>query len=672
MSNSAEPEVSSHSNVVTFNDNSNTITGITYVPNSLVISDGQPSTVPPSIEKNGNTFKITLDAGRHKTTPVADKFNELSGGKQNEYAPEGDSGVPAQLNFFFEIQIAFSSGGLSTFAYVYVGQGSFGSTNNWWIGGKAISKVDTPQLVYTLGNKLFTLPLSGDQDTFNLAQANVRPVSPIKNVFVLMLENHSFDNMFAMSGIPGIIAATTENSNYFQEPFYVQDGAPTSMPTDPGHEFTDVVTQLCGMGSSYTSGTVYPQINNYGFAGNYATTTSEGPAPPLSEVGDIMACFDTPNQLPIIYQLAKQFAICDQWFSSLPGPTWPNRFFVHGASSSGLDHSPTKTEMFEWESVSGFTYPHGSIYDALNAAKIPFGLFIDTEGPALGSVPQVSALQNIFMTDVKSLNDFVSDLQGGNYPYEYTFIEPNYGDVSSTYEGGSSQHPMDGVARGEQLIQTVYEAIRNSNIWEQSLLIITYDEHGGFYDHFAPPGGEQQDVYAPNDGSSNKYNEYGFTFEQLGVRVPAVIVSPWIQTQVDHTRYDHSSVLATVEILFGLNALTQRDGTANNLAGLISSTLRTDCPTTLGRPASEPARPAVTATQRAILDQQPLPDQGNLIGFLAIAAKAEQEMSAGMPADRAAVLANVQAIQTRGEARAYIESVVARANAARARGRTRR
>ena len=95
---------------------------------------------------------------------------------------------------------------------------------------------------------------------------------------------------------------------------------------------------------------------------------TEGPLPQPGQVHDVMACFNTPIQLPIIYQLASQFALCDQWFSSLPGPTWPNRFFVHGASSAGLDHSPSTEEIIEWETVLGFTYPHGSIYRA-KAAK---------------------------------------------------------------------------------------------------------------------------------------------------------------------------------------------------------------------------------------------------------------------------------------------------------------
>ncbi len=155
-------------------------------------------------------------------------------------------------------------------------------------------------------------------------------MADIMHVFVLMLENHSFDNIFAMSRIPGIKAATAADQNSYKgQDYTVQDGAPVSMPTDPGHEFLDVFEQLAGPGAVFNPNQQYaPEISRSGFVSNYATTTTEGKAPQLADYGKIMACFDTPKQLSVIYQLALEFAICDQWFSSLPGPTWPNRFFV--------------------------------------------------------------------------------------------------------------------------------------------------------------------------------------------------------------------------------------------------------------------------------------------------------------------------------------------------------
>jgi phospholipase C len=488
-------------------------------------------------------------------------------------------------------------------------------------------------------------------------------VAPVSHVFVLMLENHSFDNIFAFSGIPGIRAATSSNCNSYSGANYcVHSPAPSSMPSDPGHEFADVLEQLAGVSASYPPGGPYPPIDNSGFAANYVTSTTEGPAPPAADIGDIMACFDTPTELPVIYQLATEFALCDQWFASLPGPTWPNRFFVHGASSAGLDHSPSTDEILEWETVDGFRYPHGSIYDALNRANISWGLYHDVSGPIAGSLAQVSSIHNISIFDVSSLSDFQSALHG-DYPHRYTFIEPNYGDVTGTYEGGSSQHPMDGMARGEALIKKVYEAIRNSPIWNSSLLVVTYDEHGGFYDYYAPGA-----ALPPNDGSSSTYNQSGFNFAQYGVRVPAVIVSPWIaKGQVDHTVYDHSSVAATLEALFGFSALTARDASANNALHLLSSKFRTDCPKTLNNPAAVRAMPLLKREEQISRDAEAVPRRGNLPPFLATALKIDLELSSGDPAERAAIIANFRTVQTRGQARAYIATVLTRAAIAKSR-----
>src|SRR5271166_2352450 len=153
-----------------------------------------------------------------------------------------------------------------------------------------------------------------------------RPGPKLTNVFVLMLENHSFDNIFAMSGIPGINVTTVKDFNFaYGKKYFVQHDAPSCMTTDPGHEFEDVLEQLCGCDAVHSyEGGAYPPVTNSGFASNYATSTSESTGlPEKSHIGDVMSCFDTRKQLPVIQQLACEFAICDQWFSSIPGPTWP-------------------------------------------------------------------------------------------------------------------------------------------------------------------------------------------------------------------------------------------------------------------------------------------------------------------------------------------------------------
>lgn len=655
------------SNVVTINDLSNAISSISYVSGSLVITDGQPSQTPPTISFSDGTFTITLEAGREKSTPVADAFNSNCGNDSaKEYAPFGGGETPEELNFMFAVVIQFSIGAAVT---VYLGQGHAAARNNWWIGGSAIFSLDTPRLECSINNLVYTYELSGSHDSFDLQFKDTRPVSAIQNVFVLMLENHSFDNMLALSGIPGIYAATTSDSNsYNGTPYNVQGNPPLNMPTDPGHEFDDVLEQLAGPGSTYVSGQAYPTIYNSGFVANYATTTTEGPVAPAADICDIMKCFDTKDQLPALYQLATEYVVCDQWFSSLPGPTWPNRFFLHAASSSGLDHTPSGGEIFDWvfkDFSNGFKFSNGSIFDEMTAKGITWGLYHDTNGPIGGRVPLVAAIEGIYVADVNDLETFESDVTSSDYPYQYTFIEPNYGDaLNGTYENGSSQHPMDSVANGEALILKVYETLRSSPLWSSSLLIITYDEHGGFYDHW-PPG---QAVPPSKEDQSSKYNESGFTFGQYGVRVPAVIVSPLLASNVDHTVYDHSSVLKTLEWLFGLSPLTGRDAAANVIQGVqTANVLRTDCPVKLKPPAPRPEkRPLLTAEEQAALDLEPIPDRSNLMGFLGILFKEDVHLAA-TPQERAAAAARFQGLKTRGDARVYMNEIMAKVQVEKAR-----
>ena len=534
----------------------------------------------------------------------------------------------------------------------------------------------------------------------------------IRNVFVLMLENHSFDNIFAMSGIQGINAATVQDSNcYCGETYQVQECAPPYMTTDPGHEFKDVLEQLCGADAAdkYHGG-AYPCVNNSGFASSYATSISEDTGSPASDhIGDIMACFDTRNQLPVIHQLACEFAICDNWYSSLPGPTWPNRFFVHGASSAGWTDSPHLKDEITWESIHGFRFSNGSIFEALRNAGHEWRLYNDDKnqfsddasGPEFGGwISQVASLHGISQLDLHSIDHFAADLNKTaagvpTYTYPYTFIEPNFGRSffspqphhkgsafkGPTYKGGSSQHPEDDPSGGEGLIKAVYEAIRNSPVWNTSLLVIVYDEHGGFYDHVKPCS-----AIPPGDSipaGQVTRNALGFDFTQYGVRVPAVIVSPLIpRTTVDHTLYDHSSILATLESLLGMNALTNRDGCANDLRHLLTiTTPREDCPKTLVSPVTAAAHRGIVEKEliagithlieeavdkvETVIDEllgtvqdEPLPDSGNIIGFLHILLKTELEcrlLNGEDDAEHARIIEKFKQIDTKHKAHAYVK-----------------
>ena len=534
---------------------------------------------------------------------------------------------------------------------------------------------------------------------------------PITNVFVLMLENHSFDHIFAMSGIDGIRVATSADCNSWTAPgpttmsACVNGEAPWTMTTDPGHEFADVVEQVCGVKPccppGYTgpsdlcnddkdcySGGKYPAVDMSGFCANYATSRSEGTGTPTADhVGDIMACFETPKWLPVIDRLANEFAICDAWFSSMPGPTWPNRFFMHGASSAGVAQSPNTTDEIAWETFFGFTYENGSIFDALNDADHGWRIYQDKDNDFSdcpspwyqgGWISQAASLKGLSLLDIHSFRKFAGDLNecksDGSPAYTdvpYTFIEPNFGasflakqrdadgkpiDKGPTYRGGSSQHPEDDPSGWEGLIKAVYETIRASPVWESSLLFVVYDEHGGFFDH-VPPG----PAMPPGDKvpkGHEKLNEWNFDFAQYGVRVPAVVVSPLIpKNTVSQTVYDHSSILATVERLLGLDPLTERDRAANDVRHLLSlDTPRTDCPLQLPAPVRRPA-----TDSRAALpgDDDAITGPSNMTGFLHVLLKTELELAGDDHAAHEKIVSRFREITTNTEAQRYLLEVSA-------------
>jgi phospholipase C len=486
----------------------------------------------------------------------------------------------------------------------------------------------------------------------------------IEHVYVLMLENRSFDHMLGFSNITGTDAETGDvtgidgltgsESNTFNGITYkVTRGADNRMPIDPDHEFPDIVHQLCGPTAVYPPGGAYPPIDNSGFVASYVASGGQDPA-------EVMKCY-TPEQLPVLHALAREFAVCDNWHASLPGPTWPNRMFVHAASAGGLDHSPTVAEIANWEGIKGFPFPKGNIFDSLKSAGIRRRLYGGDD------FPMVAALQGIRLDDIRHYSLFANDLQQPGYRDQYIFIEPSY-DVLNNYKNGSSQHPLGDVTKGEALIKATYEAIRNSPVWNTSVLIVIWDEHGGFYDHAAPPAAP-----SPADGAPARYNQNDFTFEQYGPRVPAVVISPLIpKNVVDHRVYDHASVPATLENLFGLSALTARDANANRVDALCTlDTARGDAPTALPSPAASIVAPTAAlaapspnlATAAVAAPNQPV-NQGNLPAVVHSAL--QQDLALSPPEARTAIVARVAHMVNRADALQYMSEVQQKLRSVRA------
>ncbi len=474
----------------------------------------------------------------------------------------------------------------------------------------------------------------------------------IDHVFVLMLENRSFDHMLGFSGIEGVDASSGSptavnglDGSQFNEAddqrYGATSPAPFVMDFDPGHGFADVLEQLAGVGSVYTPGGKYPMCVNSGFAANARASLPSGAA---TSPGVVLAAYSAA-QLPVINTLAREFAVCDGWYSSLPGPTWPNRMFVHAATSGGLDDSPTTLQSLE-ALLSGYRFANGTVYDLLEKKGIPWSI---VEGDAL---PQTLSLGGMVGRALDgrfiSLATFLSRIADPAFSDAYTFIEPNYGHVLAdgrNFKCGNSQHPLDDVTRGEQLVKTIYEAVRNSPHWSQTLMILMYDEHGGFYDHMPPPA-----ATAPGDEAIAGLNRHGFSFEQLGVRIPAVIISPYVERgTIDHSVYDHASVPATLSALFSLPSLTDRDKSAGTLGHLLTrSKPRDDAPARLPAPApsgvpdcEDPLAGQLAGDAETALGRLEGPLEPTLTGFMHVAVARQLQLEAAVDRDVDAAIGRI-------------------------------
>lgn len=484
--------------------------------------------------------------------------------------------------------------------------------------------------------------------------------SKIKHVFVLMLENRSFDHMLGFSGITGTDVATgqptsidglngSESNSYNGVAYTVQRGAPDRAEHDPSHSFPGVLEQLCGEGAAYVSGQPYPAINNSGFVSVYAKSHPELP-------DGAMRCF-TPEQVPVITALAREFVVCDRWFSSMPGPTEPNRFFVHAATAGFFDNAPSSKEYAEAFSSpwSGIAFEHGTIFDRLDEAGVKWRIYGDD------SFPNVALLKGVSRTfDIDEFEDFREDVASPSYNASYTFIEPSY-DPFDEYEGGNSQHPLGSVKSGEMIIKRTYEALRASPIWNDSMLIITYDEHGGFYDHVAPPS-------ARRTGSTGR--KFGFTFDQLGPRVPAIVISPRIpRNMIDHRTYEHSTIVATVIRLFGLKELTARSSFTSDLKPLATlDEPRSDAPMTLPDPMGAALARVVEVPFEAKTAKEPdraIDDDPTGRIAATLASGLAQHLEVTPPFEHATIIARVDALRTRAEALEYLKEVHVLVKAAR-------
>jgi phospholipase C len=445
-----------------------------------------------------------------------------------------------------------------------------------------------------------------------LAQlASPSRLSKIDHFVVLMLENRSFDSMLGMLGryyekpemLDGLTGSES-NPDSGGQAIKVTNVHGTAddlaiPPINPPEKWMDINEQLFGVQTLEPPSTP-PTMN--GFVKSYLRYST------LLEPRDASHAmnFFTPQQVPVLSRLALEFAVSDRWFASAPCETWPNRYFLHtGTAKDAVNPSATGYEDNRYEYSAAPLFASGSWWSWLTSWLAVLIPYFEPETLAFSSPTIFARLDNANLTspwklyysdflqastirDVVSqmareshfwatkrivhFDQFLVDCKNGTLP-SYSVIEPAY-----FLAPKNDQHPPKSVEPGEELIAAVYNALRTGPQaqWLSTMLIITYDEHGGTYDHVPPPA-----ALPPDSIKTTPFN-----FDRYGVRVPAVIVSPYIRPRTvlrpppgAQYPFDHTSILSTLRKRFSLGGpLTKRDEVAPDLEAVLNF----DQPTNLG------------------------------------------------------------------------------------------
>ena len=372
----------------------------------------------------------------------------------------------------------------------------------------------------------------------------------IKHLVVVMMENRSFDNLLGFlyaqqnNQPPMNLPAQKNGGTTFegltaspQSPFWnpanqafftkgaepakvfatcgTQGAEPFVVPNhDPHEEFAHMSYQILGP-DKWTGDKMR------GFLVDYITTDPGHP----DNGNQLMQCY-SPAQVSVLSGLARNYAVSDRWFCSTPNQTLPNRAFVHAGTCMGrVNNSPQ------------YLYDAETIFEVLRDTGHSWRVYNDTVLMSLARLQFPQLWDPLLQEHFHDLARFEADAQAGELP-EYSFVEPSF-----VFQP-NDEHPPHDVRLGEQFLMRVWKAVSQGRDWNETLLVITFDEHGGCYDHVVPPP-----AVAP-DPESNP-GEAGFRFDRYGVRVPAILVSPYIEAGTvfrsdTDVPYDHTSILATL------------------------------------------------------------------------------------------------------------------------------
>lgn len=423
----------------------------------------------------------------------------------------------------------------------------------------------------------------------------------LDHVVVLMFENRSFDNLLGhlyqpgeVPSFEGVIGRDLSNPI----PPWAQDAGRKTVPytvaagmdhprPDSGEEYPNVNTQLFGIidpasnrgkpGSQMTAPYNAPRDPHQrpamdGFVTDYISTlmVELGRPPAYDEYAQIMTGY-TPAQMPVTSALARGFATFDHWFCDVPSQTFTNRSFFHAATSSGYVLNLSPPEAFPVFNSAE------TIFERLEAKGLAWRVYCDPLSHiSLTGIIHARRLLERFGSNFFTTDQFIEDAAAGQLP-AYSFIEPSllyahddmHPDVDAVYPGVPLDPPSP-MLGGEALLAKIYNAIRSSSSPTGSnayntLFLVTFDEHGGTYDHVPPPAAPQ-----PTPGSTA--GQMGFTFDRLGPRVATIAASAWIPERTVVTgQYQHTSLIRTLREHWSLGPpLTARDAAAADMAPVLS------------------------------------------------------------------------------------------------------
>jgi phospholipase C len=420
----------------------------------------------------------------------------------------------------------------------------------------------------------------------------------IKHIVVLMKENRSFDQMLGylhrdgmqeVDGLRGGEVNEGRDGNAHpsfewgqEETVFRPEQDPTGKVLDPCHSPHCVAEQLQG--------------GNGGFVKNFLETRKEGGQAvtiPERYHGLPMGYYSGAH-LPVYDHLARAYCVCDAWHASIPGDTWPNRLYsLAGRQAESIGHRPGflhnvlqrlrgapvvsglgNAPIFE---VEAFTrqledsqwrwYSHDPATLRAGDARYRNFLHPDRGNFAYFNRKKVSAATRALESPLVGHDSFLDDAAKGQLR-DVSWIDPNFIDLSVLDPNSNDDHPPSDIRAGQALVLELYEALLKSPSWEDTLLVVVYDEHGGFYDHVSPPP-------VADDGS-------GYT--TLGVRVPALVVGPRVANSVCHTTFEHTSLIATILRRFAadpeaaIGRMPKRVHDAPHLGQVLEAAPRTDIP----------------------------------------------------------------------------------------------